>query len=275
MKTCNKCNQPKEYTQFPRDKTRKDGYKSICKVCRKSTRNVTQEKEYQNRQDIKTKKISYDKQYNALEEVKSKKSIYSKENYEIRDTKREKRIVEMEGITYKKCITCKKLLELDCFHNNVANQRGMSLQDSCKKCFRDYNNQYYRIKRKREYDKERREIPAIRLANNFSTQMRICLKGNKNGCKWESLVDYTLEDLKQHIESKFEVGMSWDKYGRNGFHIDHIIPLRYKLPSGEYYFNQEELSDPSSDTFKHAWALSNLQPLWEPDNLSKSNTYVG
>jgi len=39
------------------------------------------------------------------------------------------------------------------------------------------------------------------------------LKHNKNNLKWESLVDYTFQDLIEHLESKFDENMSWDNYG--------------------------------------------------------------
>lgn len=33
MKTCTKCNEAKEYTEFHRDKSRSDGYRNACKQC--------------------------------------------------------------------------------------------------------------------------------------------------------------------------------------------------------------------------------------------------
>jgi len=62
-----------------------------------------------------------------------------------------------------------------------------------------------------------------------------------------------------HLESMFVDGMSWENYG-GGWHVDHILPLS----SFEY-----ETTD--DDSFKTAWALSNLQPLWASENISKGN----
>ena len=51
--------------------------------------------------------------------------------------------------------------------------------------------------------------------------------------------------------------MSWDNYGNNGWHIDHIIPLslvnKYSIEKLTHY--------------------TNLQPLWVIDNRRKSNAY--
>jgi 5-methylcytosine-specific restriction endonuclease McrA len=83
-------------------------------------------------------------------------------------------------------------------------------------------------------------------------------KGTKQQCHWETLVNYSVADLKVHLEKQFTEGMSWDNYGRRGWHIDHIIPVSV--------FNFEK---PSDIDFKKCWALDNLQPLWERENLKK------
>lgn len=82
------------------------------------------------------------------------------------------------------------------------------------------------------------------------------LKGNKKNRKWENLVGYTLQDLKDHIEKMFSDGMSWENIGE--WHIDHIIP--------KSAFNYTE---PEHIDFKRCWSLSNLQPLWAKENMSK------
>lgn len=79
----------------------------------------------------------------------------------------------------------------------------------------------------------------------------------KGGRSWESLVDYTLEDLMRHLERQFTGRMSWANRGK--WHIDHIQPL--------VSFNFASAEDPE---FKAAWALTNLRPLWKRPNLMKS-----
>lgn len=64
---------------------------------------------------------------------------------------------------------------------------------------------------------------------------------------------YTSFQLKEHLEKQFLDGMSWDNWGKE-WHIDHRMPVS-RWPLG---------SDPSEVN-----ALSNLQPLWKFDNLSK------
>lgn len=67
---------------------------------------------------------------------------------------------------------------------------------------------------------------------------------------------YSAEQLKEHIESLWSDGMSWENYGK--WEIDHIKPLT----------KWDENSLPSEVN-----ALSNLQPLWKEDNIRKYNNY--
>jgi hypothetical protein len=72
--------------------------------------------------------------------------------------------------------------------------------------------------------------------------------------KYEEILGYTQDEFISHIESQFKDGMSWDR--RSEFHVDHIRPIKVFLDEG--------VTDP-----KIINALSNLQPLWAHENLSK------
>jgi len=87
-------------------------------------------------------------------------------------------------------------------------------------------------------------------------------KLNKNNKSWIKYVDYSVEELKIHLENKFREGMSWDNYGE--WHIDHIKP--------KSLFN---ITGINSDEFKECWSLNNLQPLWASDNCAKGNRFIG
>jgi len=66
------------------------------------------------------------------------------------------------------------------------------------------------------------------------------------------LLGYSALDLKNHIESLFTEGMTWDNHGE--WHIDHIKPV--------ISFHKETLP-------RIVNALSNLQPLWAKENRDK------
>jgi hypothetical protein len=67
---------------------------------------------------------------------------------------------------------------------------------------------------------------------------------NLLGCSWE--------EAQAHFEKLFQPGMTWSNHGE--WHIDHIIPIA------------------TAQTIEDACKLnhiSNLQPLWAKDNLTK------
>jgi len=125
-----------------------------------------------------------------------------------------------------------------------------------------YQKNLVEIRKKyRKYGAKRRLNLTFRLSNAMSTLIWYSLKGNKNGHHWEILVNFTLADLKLHLEKLFKPGMSWNNYGK--WHIDHVIPVSWW-----------EFKSYNDKEFKQCWALCNLQPLWANENSSKGNRVV-
>jgi hypothetical protein len=119
--------------------------------------------------------------------------------------------------------------------------------------------------RHRDFQRENRESPVFRLHQNIGGGIRSSLRaGEKKGRKWESLVGYGMMEIKKHLEKQFIDGMTWENYGRYGWHIDHIIPISA--------FNIEA---PEDYDFKRCWSLKNLRPLWAKENLSKNDKIEG
>ena len=123
-----------------------------------------------------------------------------------------------------------------------------------------YDNKCAVLARCAAWKKANNISPKYRLNDSISASIRYVLKSNKNGRHWETLVGYTLEQLIKHLEKQFKTGMTWENYGINGWHIDH------KIPKSVFNFTKPEHRD-----FKRCWALSNLQPMWGVENISKSN----
>jgi hypothetical protein len=67
------------------------------------------------------------------------------------------------------------------------------------------------------------------------------------------------EEFWNHLEKQFTYGMTKENHGRNGWHIDHIIPLSSAK-------NQQEL-----EKLLH---YTNCRPLWAKDNLIKGNKII-
>ncbi len=72
------------------------------------------------------------------------------------------------------------------------------------------------------------------------------------------LLGCDMEFFKTHIESKFERGMSWDRIAY--IHLDHIRPC-----------SSFDLTDIEQQ--KKCFHWSNIQPLWDIENLIKGSKY--
>jgi len=71
-----------------------------------------------------------------------------------------------------------------------------------------------------------------------------------------NLTGCSLDFLYLYIEKQFTEGMSWDNYGKYGWHIDHIIPC-----------NTFNLFDEKEQ--ERCFHYSNLRPLWASENQSR------
>lgn len=121
------------------------------------------------------------------------------------------------------------------------------------------DNKEHVNKYKRDYERKRRaEDPKYRLGVRTRTAVWQLLKErniNKTN-KTFILLGYSIEELMVHLEALFTTGMTWDNYGE--WHVDHKIPM-----------NSFQFESTDDIEFKECWKLSNLQPLWGPENLSK------
>ena len=109
-------------------------------------------------------------------------------------------------------------------------------------------------KRRSTTNKQKKKYP------NLDYSIRNAVSNNTN-TRYCELFDYTIEQLQEHLEKQFTLGMNWVAFRAGKIHIDHIKP--------------QSLFDLSNDIeYKKCWSLNNLQPLWAADNLAKSNFYV-
>lgn len=88
--------------------------------------------------------------------------------------------------------------------------------------------------------------------------IRKALRERKAGRSWQLMVDYTPDQLRAHIERQFTDGMTWPRFLAGEIHIDHIVPLA-----------SFEFATPDDPSFRFAWSLANLRPLWARENLEK------
>ena len=107
-------------------------------------------------------------------------------------------------------------------------------------------------------DKHKREKTSYWHANNLRKLIHGVFRRRSSmdfkQLKSQELLGCSFETAREHIESLFQPGMSWNNYGK--WHMDHIIPC----VSFDLRCPVQQLA---------CCFYKNLQPLWAFDNMSK------
>jgi hypothetical protein len=109
------------------------------------------------------------------------------------------------------------------------------------------------------FRKRRATDPHYRMKAALHARLLQALRLYGNGEKYASTIDLigcTIPELVIHLENQFESTMSWENYGRSGWHIDHKVPC-----------SAFDLTDPEQQ--KICFHYTNLQPMWGVDNIRK------
>ena len=219
--------------------------RELRKQSRERNKERTEEWSKQYRIDNKEKVDNYKKQYRA--DNKEKISDYNKwyaENHkeEIKERKKRYRRDNKERLKERE------------------DQYKINNKEKIKEQHKKYTE------RNKEKIKERRrensQNPINRLHDSVRASIRQSLFSqniSKNRRKWEKLVGYSTQDLKEYLEKLFLPGMTWENYGKK-WHIDHII--------AKVFFVFKSTDDVE---FKYCWSLYNLRPMWGGKNISKSD----
>jgi hypothetical protein len=156
-----------------------------------------------------------------------------------------------KGTRRKTCLKCKeKRNKNKCKHDKRKNQ--------CKDCGGSQICEHGREKRRcKECD------PLGHLKHNVSSRVRQALNSDKSKTSLEYL-GCTIEQFKEHIGFQFETVMNWDNHGEV-WHIDHIIPIKYK----------QDGEEPSLEDTIERLHWTNTQPLFSEENKAKGNKFIG
>ena len=122
---------------------------------------------------------------------------------------------------------------------------------------KEFYKEYARenIERTRNYERNRYQTDInFRLKKICRTRIRKALKGFDKSASTMKLIGCTIEELWNHLESKFEPWMTRENYGL--WDVDHIIACAK--------FN---LVDPEQQRICFNW--SNLQPMEHIANIKK------
>lgn len=125
-------------------------------------------------------------------------------------------------------------------------------------------------KNKLRREGNRRELFKARYQNDQNFRLMLGLKNRiqqaikanfgRKAYKTSELLGCTVTEFKAWIASQFSEGMSWDNYGYETWHIDHIRPCA-----------SFDLTDPEQQ--KQCFHYTNQQPLWAKENMSKGDTW--
>lgn len=251
MKKCSKCCIEKELNEFNKNSARGDGYHHYCKLCQKEANKL-----YINKEN-RTIYIKLWKQKN-----KDKINNYATRNRE-KNLHKEK-FCRLE----KRCYMCLKDKLINEFVKDKYSIDGYTYD--CKGCRKEKSKLYRQSQHGREMIRKRDRLNYKKnpLPHNISRAIQIALKknnGSKNNLSVWSKLTYTPQQLKEHLESQFELWMNWDNYGalfsfKKTWNVDHIIPQSKLL-----------YSSMDDKNFQKCWDLNNLRPLEASLNTKKGD----
>jgi hypothetical protein len=279
IKICSKCKEEKEYSNFNKHKSGKNGLTPVCKDCQKQWYEANKEaiakKKKQwykvKKQDFLRKRKQYYK--SNKETIAEKEKQYYKCN---------KEVIAEKGKKYRE--SNKKAIAEKGKQYRQANKKAFAERDKLyyeanKKAFAERNKEYYEANKEaiKQYNKANKEVIAERLKQynkkrlktdpiyKFKSNVRSLIyhsfkRGNNNfrkNTKTEQILGCKIEEFRKYIQAKFKKGMSFDNHGQ--WHLDHIVPLSIAA-------TEEEIIKLNHYT--------NFQPLWAEDNLSKSDKII-
>ena len=235
-KKCSKCGESKPLSEFGKKKRAKDGLYPSCKSCVRSYYLENKErvrergKKYreENSDKIKQRKRKY--RENNKEKIDQKNKEWVKKNRErVRQNKRKWEENNPE---------------------KVKESKAKYRKNNRKKCQEAVNK--WRRRKYAESIDYRLTCTIRRYCSHITKLMK-----QKKELRSIEYLGCTIEELKAHLESQWQEGMSWDNHGLHGWHIDHIKPLDWYIKN--------------SDDPWQANHYTNLQPLWAEENHSKNN----
>jgi hypothetical protein len=125
--------------------------------------------------------------------------------------------------------------------------------------YKHANRDTLRVKELEYQKKKRKEDPFYRVKHNIRTRFTKLFNG-KIKCKHSlEALGCDLEFFKQYISEQFEPGMTWENYGHDTWHIEHIVPL--------------DAAKGDVERIYELWHYTNLRPMSAQENWKKGSKY--
>jgi len=233
-KICRKCKEIKSTTEFYKHRGGSGGFNAQCKICVATTR--------KNKDANRTpEEIKQQKKRNRQTYLKNK------EYHRVKNLARRLKLQKEDPVAYK----------AEKRRQNYT-PKAIESREKYRKTgnFRASQNKWHKEKYKSDPVWRLRKLVSSRVWEGLKKQ-----NATKRNPTW-TVLPYSPQQLKEHLESLFEPWMSWDNYGNKlgNWSIDHIVP------HSSFKFDSMDHPD-----FQKCWALENLRPLDHWENMKKGN----
>lgn len=183
--------------------------------------------------------LAKQRQRSKTEKYRARNNEWAKNNYKSNPQVREKRNIAR-----------KKYLDKNPELRKKRNQRAIELRSQDPEKYRQYWRDWN--KKQRSTNPEFRCLCAMRSGFRQFLKQKGCTKTSRT----MAIIGCTPQQLRDHLESQFKRGMSWENHG-SFWHIDHIVPVSH------FRTTDEEIAK--------AWNWQNLRPLCARQNMSEGN----
>lgn len=267
LRKCSKCKIEQPIDNFHKYSTIKNGescvcYTYLCRPCSKE--HFKQQREaYRKLQKPNLEHKFCPKCQKTLTIENFRKSQITKDGYEARckeciricHKQRIKRIEQAPKpkIDGKICSSCKEYKSYEDY--SVCNQNLDGLEYFCRTCAKIKRKKKIPSQLKRERERYYTD-PIFRLQFTLRRRTKLAIKTQSKSAQSAKLLGCTGAECMDYLEKLFWPGMTRQNMGRDGWVIDHIIPVA-----------AFDYTDPQWQ-FK-CFHYTNLQPLWNKDNEKK------
>jgi len=176
----------------------------------------------------------------------------------------------------RECKSCHIIMSLDKFY--VKSSEDPTPRRECKDCWKENKTKAWR-KQNPHYARDRMKTdPIFKLSSALRTSVcnaiRTCKENGVDATKQDKTLNLlgakSWRQVFDHLEALFMPGMTWQNHGnghhgKKEWHIDHIKPIDYFVKNMDFALLEVQ---------RECFNISNLQPLWAADNLSKSNRII-
>jgi len=229
---------------------RKAYFREYAQKYRQSERGKAYIKEYKRKERLTETYKAYQKKYQRSEKYKAYLKKYRQQSDTWKLGQKKYRQTEKYKSRYKENRKKYRLTEKYKASQKRYRQRSEKYKATTKK--------YHQSEKFKAYQKKYRTGILVRLSLNMRRRVSLFLKSKviRKTSKTFQYVGCTPKELKTYLENKFQPGMTWDNYGMNGWHIDHITALSRAK---------------TEDELMKLFHFTNLQPLWAKENQKKYN----